>query len=73
MCLADFASSYVSKKVDYLPIEPDEIKSYTVAVFKINDVKLHRKINILKNELGEMQKCEPLCLCMSWNNENEWK
>ena len=24
MCLADFASSYVSKKVDDLSIEPDE-------------------------------------------------
>ena len=39
MCLADFASSYVSKKVDDLSIEPDEIKSYTVPVSNINDVK----------------------------------
>ena len=41
MCLADFASSYVSKKVDDLSIEPDEIKSYTVPVSNINDVKLN--------------------------------
>ena len=27
MCLADFASSYVTKKADDLPIEPDEIKT----------------------------------------------
>ena len=38
MCLADFASSYVSKKVDDLSIESDEIKSYIVPVSKINDV-----------------------------------
>ena len=41
MCLADFASSYVSKKVDDLSIEPDEIKSYTVPVSNINDVKVN--------------------------------
>ena len=41
MCLADFASSYVSKKVDDLSIEPDEIKSCTVPVSNINDVKLN--------------------------------
>ena len=29
MYLADFTSSYVTKKVDGLPIEPGEIKSYT--------------------------------------------
>ena len=32
MCIADFALSYVSKKADDLPVEPDEIKSYTVPV-----------------------------------------
>ena len=35
MYLADFASCYVSKKADDLPIEPDEIKSYAVAISKI--------------------------------------
>ena len=38
MCLADFISSYVSKKADDLPIEPDEIKSYINPVSNINDV-----------------------------------
>ena len=38
MCLADFASSYVSKKVDDLSIEPDEIKSYNIPVSNINDI-----------------------------------
>ena len=33
--LADFASHYVSKKADDLPMEPDEIKSYAVPVSKI--------------------------------------
>ena len=39
VCLADFASSCVSKNIDDLLIEPDEIKSYTVPVSNINDVK----------------------------------
>ena len=39
MCLADFGYSYVIKKVEDLPIEPDEIKSYTVPVSSIDDVK----------------------------------
>ena len=56
MCLADFASSYVSKKADDLPIEPDEIKSYIVPVSNINDVKINPNIIVLKNELGEMWK-----------------
>ena len=52
MCLPDFASSYNSKKVDDLPIEPDEIKSYTVP----DNVKLNPNIIVLKNEPGEMHK-----------------
>ena len=56
MCLADFASSYVSKKVDDLTIALDEIKSYTVPVSNINDVKLNPNIIVLKNEFGEMWK-----------------
>ena len=56
MCLADFASSYVIKKADGLPIEPDEIKSYTVQVSNIDHVKLNQSIIVLKNELGEMRK-----------------
>ena len=62
MCLADFASSYVSKKVDDLPIALDEIKSYTVPVSNINDVKLNPNIIVSKNELGEMQKCSRPCV-----------
>ena len=41
MCLADFASSYVSKKGADVPIEPDEIKSYNVPVSDIDDFKLN--------------------------------
>ena len=37
-----------------MPIEPDEIKSYTVPAPNINDVKLNPNIIVLKNELGEM-------------------
>ena len=39
-----------------MPTEHDEIKSYTVPVSNINDVKLNPNINVLKYELGEMQK-----------------
>ena len=56
ICFADFGSSYVSKKVDDLPIEPDEIKSCTIPVSNINDVKLNPHMIVLKNELGEMRK-----------------
>ena len=56
MCLADFTSSYICKKADDLPIEPDKIKCCTVPVSNIHDVKLNPNIIALKNELGEMWK-----------------
>ena len=62
MCLADFGSSYVSKKAEDLPREPDEIKSYTVPVSSIDDVKLNPSIIVLKNELGEMRKHSRPCV-----------
>ena len=62
MCLADFGSSYISKKSDDLRIEPDEIKSYTVPVSNIDDGKLNPNSIVLKNELGEMQKCCQPCV-----------
>ena len=62
MCLAYFASSYVNKKVDDLPIEPDEIKSYTVPVSNINNVKLNSNIIVLNNELGGMRKRSRPCV-----------
>ena len=52
MCLADSGSSYVSKMVDDLSIDPDEIKSSTVPVSNINDVNLNVNIIALKNKLG---------------------
>ena len=56
MCLADFPSSYISKKADDLPVEPGEIKSYTVPVSNIYYFKLNPNIIVLKNELGKMRK-----------------
>ena len=41
MCLADVASRYVTKNAGGLPIEPHEIKSYTVPVSNNDDVKLN--------------------------------
>ena len=48
MCSPDFWSSYVSKKVDDVLIEHDEIKSYTVPVFNIDDVNHNPNIIVLK-------------------------
>ena len=62
MCLADFASSYVSKRTDDLPIESDETKSYTVPVTNIDDVKLNPNMIVLKNELGKMRKLSRPCV-----------
>ena len=62
MCLADFASSYVSKKTEDLSIEPDEVKSYTVPLSSIDGVKLNPNIIVLKNELGEMRKHSRPCV-----------
>ena len=62
MFLADFVSSYISKKTDDLPIEPDEIKIYTVPVSNIDAVKLNLNIIILKHELGEIWKCSQPCV-----------
>ena len=45
-----------------MPIEPDEIKSYTVPVSSIDDVKLNPNIILLKNELGEMWKRSRPCV-----------
>ena len=61
VCLADFASSYVTKKLDDLPVERDEINSCTVPVSNINDVQLNPNIIVLKSELGEMQKLIRSC------------
>ena len=47
-----------------MPIERDEIKSYTIPVSSINDVKLNLNIIVLKNELGEMRKhSRPRVVC----------
>ena len=47
-----------------MPIEPDEIKSYTVPAPNISDVKLNPNIIVLKNELGEMWKgSRPSIIC----------
>ena len=62
MHLADSALSYVSKKVDDLSIESDEIKSYTVPVSNINDVALNPNMIVLKNELGDMLKRSRPCV-----------
>ena len=51
-----------SKGASNLSIEPDEMKSYTVPVSSIDDVKLNPNIIVLKNELDEMWKRSRLCV-----------
>ena len=62
MCLADFAPGYVRKKTGDVPIEPDEIKSYTVSVSNIDAVKLNPNIIVLKNKVGEMNNLSQSCV-----------
>ena len=62
MCLAGFTSSYVSKKINDLPAESDEIKSYTVPVSNIDHVKLNTNKIALKNVLGKVRKRSRPCV-----------
>jgi hypothetical protein len=45
-----------------VPIEPDEIKSYTVPVSNIEDVAPNPNVIVLKNEMGEMRKRSRPCV-----------
>ena len=61
MCLADFASNYVSKKAD-LQVEPEDIKSYTAPVSGIDELQPSTNIIVLKKDLGEMKKRSRPCV-----------
>ena len=64
MCLADFASSYVSKKARDVEIEPHNIINFTLLVSNIDNVEPNLRITVVKNELGEMRKCNwPCVIC----------
>ena len=39
LCLADFASRYVSKKASDVPVESDDIKNCSITVTSISDVE----------------------------------
>ena len=86
MCLADFTSSYISKKTGQLAIEPDEIKTYTALVFYNDYVKLNPNRIVFKNGLNEMWKHNQSCVIhfhkvftlknpkeYYWMNENKLK
>ena len=62
MFLADFASSYVSKKENYVAAETDNIKRYTAPICNINGVEPNPDITVLKNEFGELQKRSQIVL-----------
>ena len=62
ICLADFISSYVSKKVGDVPVGPYEIKSYTVPVSNIDDDKLNPNIIVLRTDLVKCRNIVDLSL-----------
>ena len=51
-----YVCMYVCMYAEDLPTEPDEIKSYTVPVSSIDDIKLNPNMIVLKNKLSEMWK-----------------
>ena len=61
LCLADFASNYVSKKSGDVPVDSDDIKGYTVPVSMIDDTEPNSSI-ALKNKHGEMRKRNRPCV-----------
>ena len=56
MCLAYFASSFVTKKAN------DEIKIYIVSVSNIDGIKLNPNIIVSDNKLSEMCKHSRPCV-----------
>ena len=56
LCLADFASRHISKKIDCMP-EPDDITIYTLPVSNTNALEPNPNTILLKIELHEILKC----------------
>ena len=54
--------SYVSKRADDFPVEPDEIKSYNVSVSNINYVQFNVNIILLKKSLVKSKNVVDLAL-----------
>lgn len=59
MCLADLASSFISKKAVDVPIEN---YYYLKILINIDDVELNPDIIALKNDLGEMWRSGRPCM-----------
>ena len=64
MCLADFATNYVSQKAD-VKVEDEDIKSYTVPVSGIDEFKPSTNVIVLKEGLGKMRKRSRSCVMRS--------
>ena len=62
ICYADFATNYISKKVDEVQVESEDIKNYTMPVSAIDEVERSSNIIVLKKELGEMRKRSRPCV-----------
>ena len=62
LCYADFATNYISKKADEVPVESDDIKSYTMPVSAIDEVEHSSNVIVLKDELGKMRKRTRPCV-----------
>ena len=59
LCYADFASNYISKKVD---VDSENIESYTVPVSDVIQVPLNPNCIVLKDNLGQMRKRSRPCV-----------
>ena len=51
-----------AKKSGDIPIESDEIKSYTIPVSNIDDIEPNPSIIFLRNKHGKMRKCNRPCV-----------
>ena len=62
LCLADFASSYISEKVVDIKVESKDVGNYTAPVSDLCEIPLCKKVIKLKISLGKIRKC--ICLCV---------
>ena len=62
LCLADFASSYISEKAVDIKVESKDVGNYTDPVSDLCEIPLCKKVIKLKISLGESRKS--ICLCV---------
>ena len=61
LCLADFASSYISEKAVDIKVESKDVGNYTAPVSDLCEIPLCKKVIKLKISLGEIRKHLFMC------------